>query len=561
MKNNTTSRIVSSLNEGINTSVAPVIEHERTVGSDAPVQVHQCDDCACFYTVSEKMDESVCPKCGGVGEPYANLSPIKEGMENDEDDPTNENDEDEIRSEAEVVVSEALRALERSDFKKFNESYRPRTRMTTKGELEVIMESTNGKAITVARKMTSRQKAAYQLSEKFSIKSANSSAKNAKNESIKLRRQELVMRNESRAVKVQAGRILERMGVRYNHQKFNEQMSKFISNRPYNKMLESINNDDEIGKSELDKMTPDEIGDSVNTVIADTGLNVVNNTVDIDGETATVTVRVEDSPELEVHADEVGDVLSDVFDAPVEVVGPTTTDGDSTLADLAIVINPDDSINEEDGDGRNPLDTNPDDLLTEDDGCPMSSEKKRMMSSEKGRMMSSEKNESMRRRKRSKVNEKFTTAIGDSPLFALKATDCAVGDPCFLANDDSLVSGNEDGAENLARVFVSQEAAANFVKSAGLEGKFEPVSISVITNECDGTDNDYVDPNKINEGEEPFETKDGSYFEKDGYYYFKDHDGKVTEVDKAEFDEARAGTYDVDNIKESMRRRRNSRRK
>lgn len=537
-----TSKIVRSLNEAMDPT--KVVENEPVTGVNAPKQVHQCTDCATFYLVDEATNESVCPECGAKGTPYGDVKECTgEEVPNDRD-PLTEDEEAEIKSEAEVIVGEALRTLDRNDYKKFNESYRPRVRITSKGELEALVEF-KGHVITASRRMTSRQKTAYNLSEKY-IPAVVTPADTKKFESIRLHRQELMIKNESRAIKIQACKILERQGAKYNFKKFNESMDKFLNERigVITKKFEDIAGDEELGKSELDKMTPDEIGDQVNTVIEDTGLEVVTNDVDIDGDTATVNVRVQDSDGVEVHTKEVEDVLSDVFDAPVEIVGPYQSEGDKSVADLAVVINPDaDAVNEDDElcpeCGKNPCECHKE-LGEYDDPKMMSSEKKY---------------ESFRRRR----NEQFVTGIGDTTLFALVSNETA-GDksnaPEFLAQDDSLISGNEDGAEDLARIFVSEEAAKKYLVSAGIEDKFTPVSISIIQNENldDGIPANSDDDSIKESDEDSFETEDGTYFKEDGYCYCKDKDGKVREIDESEYDAA-CTSSEMDRIKESYKRR------
>jgi len=533
------SKIVRSLNEAMDPT--KVVENEPVAEVNAPKQVHQCTDCATFYLVDETTNESVCPECGGKGTPFGDVKECTGEEVPKNKDPLTEDEEAEIKSEAEVIVGEALRTLDRNDYKKFNESYRPRTRITSKGELEVLIES-KGHVVTASRRMTSRQKTAYNLSEKY-VPAVVTPADTKKFESIRLHRQELMIKNESRAIKIQACKILERQGAKYNFKKFNESMDKFLNERigVISKKFEDIASDDEIGKSELDKMTPDEIGDQVTAVIEDTGLEVVTNDVDIDGDTATVNVRVQDSDGVEVHTKEVEDVLTDVFDTPVEIVGPYQSEGDKSVADLAVVINPDDKIEEGDKDlcpecGKNPCEC--DDLGECDDP---------MLSSEK-------KYESLRRRK----NEQFVTGVGDTPLFALVSNETASDKsnaPEFLAQDDSLISGNEDGAENLARIFVSEEAAKMYLASAGIEDKFTPVSISIIQNESmNGVPSNSDTDEVVAEGDDSFETEDGTYFKEDGYCYCRDKDGKVREIDESEYDAA-CTSSEMDRIKESYKRR------
>lgn len=241
MKNNFAHRIVSSLNESISTATVPEVENEKESGVNAPVQVHQCDDCASFYLVSDKANESVCCECGGTGHPYADINKLGENIEPENTDkisdihPLTEEEEAEIKSEAEVVVNEALRTLDRSDYKKFNECYAPRCRITNKGELEVLVES-NGHTVTAKRRMTSRQKASYNLSESYKKSVIDSSARAKKNESIRTHRMTLRMMNEARSIRVHAAKVLERQGAKYDYAKFNESMNKFIAGKNYRKV-------------------------------------------------------------------------------------------------------------------------------------------------------------------------------------------------------------------------------------------------------------------------------------------------------------------------------------
>lgn len=555
-----TSRIVHSLNESVNT---PSVENEESVGVNAPKQVHKCDNCADFYLVDEEKNESICPECGSVGHFYAD---VKESDE--EADPAkisnprlDEEEEEELRSEAEELVTEGLKLLDRNDYRRFNEGYRPRSRVNSKGELEMMVES-NGHVITASRRMTSRQKTAYALSEKYTVSSTSSSSK--KNESIKARRQELMMKNECRAVKIQACRLLERMGVKYDYKKFNEGMNKFLNNRKITESIARINEDDEIGASELDKMTPDEIGDQVNNIIKDTGLDVIANDVEIDGDTATVNVRVQDSDEVEVKSSEVQDVLQDVFDTPVEIVGPYESEGDKTIQDLAVIINPDSDVNESD-------DTCPICGKSECDCDPINENDKDSKDEPKVPTIAecddgSVKKESLRKRghRKSRKNESFVEGTGNTPLFAL-VSNMTVGNknnaPEFLAHDDSLVTGDQPDAEDKARTFVSYKAAQKYLQDAGLEDDYTPVSISVVQNES--IKSEFDSEMSVNEEDDRdlFETEDGTYFEEDDKYFCESIDGTVREIDESEFEDAKATAQEIDKIQESFKKRNAARRR
>lgn len=517
------------VNEGVDDAS---IQNEPTTGVDTPKKVYQCDNCAEFYVGSGATNESVdCPFCGNTGHEVGVVNEI-----DNEDEPKEplltEEEESELRSEAEVIVKEALSTLDKNNLKKFNESYRPRVRVTSKGELEALVESSKGAFVTAKRRMTSRQKAAYSLSENYKPVASTPAVSNKKLENIRMSRQSLMMKNESRAVKIQACKILERQGVKYDFKKFNESMDQYINSRNFRSMVESICEDDEIGKSEFDQMTPDQIGDQVATVVKDTGLGVIANDVQIDGDTATVNLRLEDSDNVEVHTTEVEEVLKDVFDTPVEIVGPYQSEGDKSVSDIAVVINPESEGDpEEDPKSEGDMNEGTEDPLAQSelDGNKIP------------------------------VNEKFVQGTGNVSLFALLSNDSADNEPQFLAQDDSMVSGNEDNAEDLARVFVSEDAARKYLQSAGIEDKFTPVSISVVTNES-LEDPDYSSGMSMDEDGE-IETDDGTYFKQDGYCYKRTSDGKIEECDESEFNAAKASKYDTSGLKESYKNRRKSSRK
>lgn len=566
------SKIVNALNESMSDQF---VEAERVVGVNAPKQVHQCDNCAEFYLVNETANESICPDCGSAGHYYADV--VEEGVLSDPGkgisnvvkgvgqgisgavSDLTEDEEEELKSEADEIVTEALHYLDRNDYKKFNECYRPRVRMTKRGELQAIVESKNGTPITASRKMTSRQKTAYNLSEKYNTRTPEPTS-NKKLESIRLSRQELKIKNESRAIKLAACRLLERQCASYDHKKFVEGMNKFIASRDYRKMLEDISND-EIGKSELDKMTPDEIGDAVTSVVADTGLDIVTNDVDIDGDTATVNVRVSDNDEQEVRTSEVEATLQDVFDAPVEVVGPYESEGDSTVKDLAIVINPDDDLNEEceDSDKKeDKIGEGFDDGLVETDPSPagadtqIQDDDEPVRNPENGHKFESYRRRSARNRRSLREGKRIS-------LFALKLNESTDEDPKFLANDDSIVEGDDEDAEDKARLFVSEEAADKFLEDTGLDDEFTPKSVCV-TEESFDSEEDQTQEITEDGADEVIKTDDGKYFKKDECFYKESlEDGSIEEVDASEYEDAKS-TADAEELKEAYRRRRRRRR-
>ena len=529
-----TSRIVSALNEAIDTVS---VEAESTTGVNTPKQVHQCDDCASFYLVGEKSNESVCPDCGGEGHPMGDVVECGGEGQVSSKDIIDESEEEELKSEAEEVISEALKTLDCNDYRKFNECYRPRVRMTRKGQLQAIVESSNGRFVTASKKMTSRQKTAYNLAEKY-VPATATSGNSKKNEAVKLSRQLLMIKNESRAIKIQAVRLLERQNAKYNFKKFNEGMDRFLAGRNIRTMLEDIASDDEIGKSELDQMTPDEIGDAVTSVVKDTGLNVVSNDVDIDGDTATVNVRLEDNNDQEVRTGELESTLGEVFDAPVEIVGPSESEGDSSVVDLAVVINPDDSVNEND---EEELDPEKDELNENNldlDELPRDPEETHKFESYR------------RRRARRSLRESHRRS-----MYALMLNESTEDDPKFLAHDDSLVDGYDENSEDKARLFVSEKAAENYLKDEGLEDEYTAKSVTITDEDID----DDVDPSKdlTEEGsDEEFVTDDGEKFSKKDECYFKENvDGDVEEIDESEYEDAKS-EYDAEKLKEAYMRRR-----
>lgn len=572
------SKIVNALNESMSDQF---VEAERVVGVNAPKQVHQCDNCAEFYLVSETANESICPECGSVGHHYSDvvegvLSDLGKGISNVAKgvgqgisgavSDLTEDEEEELKSEADEIVTEALHYLDRNDYKKFNECYRPRVRMTKRGELQAIVESKNGTPITASRKMTSRQKTAYNLSEKYNTRTPEPTS-NKKLESIRLSRQELKIKNESRAIKLAACRLLERQCASYDHKKFVEGMDKFIASRDYRKMLEDISND-EIGKSELDKMTPDEIGDVVTSVVADTGLDIVTNDVDIDGDTATVNVRVSDNDEQEVRTSEVEATLQDVFDAPVEVVGPYESEGDSTVKDLAIVINPDDDLNEEALVSANGNKVNVGGAQGgTNEGCEDSDKKEDQIgegfddglvetdpSPAGANTQIQEEDEPMRTPEN---GHKFESRRMN--LFALKLNESTDDAPKFLGQDDSLVEGDDEDAEEKARLFISEEAADKYLEDVGLDSEYTPKSVCV-TEESLESEEDQTQEITEEGADEVIETDDGKYFKKDECFYKESiEDGSIEEVDVSEYEDAKSSA-DAEELKEAYRRKRSRRR-
>lgn len=353
------SNILKKLNES---QAAPMIEMEPTVGVDPVEEVHQCAGCGGFY----KGAPDSCPVCGDIIKVKTNESRktrARKLQESDEDidiegeilDEDEEEvidtvqDDEKLPKDVAVEINEGMKLLTKGNYKKFNESFK-NTRLLKNGKINFLVESERtGRMYSVVRRATAIQKANYKLAESMNTKTSRRATANAKLESVRAARASLAALTEMNAVKVAAIKMLERQGIRFDFKAINESLNRSIneSSKRFRKKFEAIDTDRDTGAIDFTESTPEEIAQDVTEVVKDAGLEVVTQEVDATADTAAVQVRVQDDPNLEVNLQDIADATSEVMDAPVAVVGPSIPEGDSTLADITVLVNPDEDTVEE----------------------------------------------------------------------------------------------------------------------------------------------------------------------------------------------------------------------
>lgn len=356
------SSVLKKLNES---QTVPFVEPEPTIGIDPAEEIHQCTDCGGFY----RGTPDNCPVCGGMTpkvneskktrkrklrESDEDLDVDLEGKILDEDEDEDEvidtvQDDEKLPKDVEVEINEGMRLLSKGNYKKFNESFK-NTKLLRNGKINFLVESERtGRMYSVVRKANAIQKANYKLAESMCTKTSRRAVTNAKLESVRAARTSLAALTEMNAVKVAAMKMLERQGTRFDFKAMNESLNKtiFESSKRFRKKFEAIDTDKETGAIDFVESTPEEIAQDVTEVVKDTGLDVITQEVDATDDTAAVQIRVQDDPNLEINLQDIADTASEVMDAPVAVVGPSKPEGDSTLADITVLINPDEDTIEE----------------------------------------------------------------------------------------------------------------------------------------------------------------------------------------------------------------------
>lgn len=356
------SRVLTKLNES--QAALTGVEAEPTVGVDQPTNVKQCESCSGFYTGTP----AVCPICGAPLPLEAAPAPVNEKksvrsrkrrLHEDTTVVVNSGDPDDadavvaepevLPSDVEVELNEAMKLLSKGDCKKFNENYSS-ARIMKNGKLNLLLESESGRVYSVVRKMNAVQRANFKLSESLKSKKSARVTTAAKLESTRNARMNLVALSEMKSIKVAALRLLERQGVKYDFNKFNSALNESIMAAHGNlkKKFEGIIDDKQTGLVDFTESTPEEISADVTEIIEDTGLAVVTQAVEeITPETTEVLVRVQDDPSIEVNLQDVAETISEVTETPVAVVGPTPAEGDAALADVVVILNPDDETIDE----------------------------------------------------------------------------------------------------------------------------------------------------------------------------------------------------------------------
>lgn len=353
------SSVLKKLNES---QTAPAVEMEPTIGVDPVEEIHQCAGCGGFY----KGSPASCPICGGEmskvneskktrkrklreSEEDIDLDVKDDVIEEDEEVIDTVQDDEKLPKDVEVEINEGMRLLAKGNYKKFNESFK-NTKLLKNGRINFLVESDRtGRMYSVVRKATAIQKANYKLAESMNVKTSRRATANAKLESVRAARTSLAALTEMNAVKVATMKMLERQGIRFNFKAMNESLNRtiFESSKRFRKKFEAIDADKETGAIDFVESTPEEIAQDVTEVIKDAGLEVVTQEVDATADTAAVQVRIQDDPNLEVNLQDIADATSEVMDAPVAVVGPSKPEGDSTLADVTVLVNPDEGTVEE----------------------------------------------------------------------------------------------------------------------------------------------------------------------------------------------------------------------
>lgn len=357
------SKVLSKLNESQQMSV----EIEPTVGETDTQEVKQCGACSGFYT----GDPESCPVCGAPAKKNQVETVVNEAKKarsarrrklqedttvvvnsgtdpEDEDAILTEESEEKLPKDVQVDLNEAMKMLSNGQCKKFNENYS--AKLLKNGKLNILVESENGRTYSVVRKMNAVQRANFKLSESMKSQKMGRVATAAKLESTRTARTNLVALSEMKAVKVAALKLMERQGIRYDFAKFNSALNESIktSHLRFKKKFEDISEDKQTGMVDYESSTPEEISSDVAEVIEDTGLDVITHAVEeVTPETTEVMVRVQDDPSIEVNLQDVAETISDVTDTPVAVVGPTPTEGDSSVADVVVILNPDDETIDE----------------------------------------------------------------------------------------------------------------------------------------------------------------------------------------------------------------------
>lgn len=407
------SRVLNKLNEN---SQAQSIEAEPTIGVDANVDLHQCPECSGIY----KGEPKSCPICGAAATKVnenrrrrrsrkvnecddPDCADVYEDEDLDKDDDLDAVDpiqeDDELPKDVKVEVNEAMRLLSKGNYKKFNENYKD-ARMLRGNRVNLLVESQRtGRIYSVVRRVNAVQKANFKLVESMGTKVSRRANTNARLESARIARASLAALTEMNTVRIAAAKMLERQGVHYNHTRFNEAMKSVVNRSAmrFRKKFEAISDDKETGSIDFTEVTPEEISADVTEVIKDAGLEVLTQEVDAAPDSAAVQVRVQDNPDVEVNLQDIADTVSEVMDVPVAVVGPSVPEGDSTLADVTVLVNPDDELVED-------------------------SEKVALSESLRRKMSSRRMNENRRYRKR-RVNECDDPMVKDNDKFEEEEDD------------------------------------------------------------------------------------------------------------------------------------------
>lgn len=269
---------------------------------------------------------------------------VRECDDTDTEDVEVELKEAKVPDEVDDEADEALVLLDQNKIEKFNERFGT-AKMSKAGKLQVIVESANGRIYAVERKMNATQRATFRVVE--AARRVKSKASNvARIREAQVARLTAMIKNEAKSSRVAVSRYLERCGVPFDATKVKEITDDLTTKHEdeLEKRVEAVLTDIVAGTDS----TPEGVAEDITKSIEDTGLEVVTQEVtpEADGST-TVQVRIQDDPAVEVNLQDIADTVSDVIDKDVAVVGPTPVAGDSTLVDVAVVVDPDPETIEE----------------------------------------------------------------------------------------------------------------------------------------------------------------------------------------------------------------------
>lgn len=512
-------RVLNRLNESVDMKSAG-FESDPIIGLDKKRDVRQCPTCKGFFIVND--DVKTCPVCGVE-------APVLESVEDeDEEKMVIKEEKDEVPVEVETEVEEAMDMLSNGEAKKFNEAYGRTSKLMKSGKLNIIVESKSGRMHSVVKRLNSVQKATYKLSESFKKKAVVSrrSADSKVFEAVHSARVGHVVLTEMSAVKVSALKVCERLGMTKNQiRKLKEAMEATIDDRKedIDDKITEIVSDKETGETKYDDAAPEDVVEDVNKVIEDTGLEIIDHSYDVDDTTNTteVQVKVQDDPDVEVNLQDVADTVSDVVDADVAVVGPTVSEADPAVADITVIINPDEetieSADAEDNKvalsesilrkrAKKLRESNEEKIEVED-----KDEKEIAECDGKGNeeviiknKLSERKKSSMRRKLRESDEDKIEIKDNDiidedeeekfeiedkekieekkalikNRLYALvKRTSVEDGDPKFMTHTGDVISGTDDAADDSIKVFQSQKAADKYREDENIDDEFDSVEI------------------------------------------------------------------------------------
>lgn len=339
--------ILNALRENVGPEMQP------TVGTDKPVAIHSCNNCAGFVVETDGGLPEVCPICGDNPFESSYYGDVTTGQVQPEQD-LQVSMQPNYSPDAEDVLEEAVDLLNTGSIKTYASSYRKITSLNRKGELVAVTESGIAR-----RKLNARQRSNYRLSEKVRKSSKINTDR------LSAIRLNAFMLNEARSIKRRALRTALYEGiVDPDKEDIDELINDEVDNADYTDYVEDILKDTEVAEKIAEDDSEGAVATTVTNILSDAGLEVISSEVtDSDEDHTVLSVRVVDNPDTELHTDDVVDSLEELVDGEVTVNGVKDDTGD--VVDLEFVIGSSSIIEEEEYD----LDEDDeDDYEDEDDG-------------------------------------------------------------------------------------------------------------------------------------------------------------------------------------------------